>query len=191
MTEQEALAVALAEQEIVKPVNDILMIDPETRTINVPDSERLFGVQSDEKAERKYFKCPKIVGNNINLATMNLYINYKSPNQADEEGDSYIVQDVVTSGDYITFSWVLGRNVTKYTDGIHFSVCAKKSNSDGTFTTEWNTTWAEGEVLEGLETTQQIAEKNKDLIEQLLNTYDSKVAVKLEFDPSTRGISIV
>ena len=108
MTEQEALAVALAEQELVKPVNDILMIDPETRTINVPDSERLFGVQSDEKAERKYFKCPKIVGNNINLATMNLYINYKSPNQADEEGDSYIVQDVVTSGDYITFSWILG-----------------------------------------------------------------------------------
>ena len=191
MTEQEALAVALAEQELVKPVNDILMIDPETRIINVPDSERLFGVQSDEKAERKYFKCPKIVGNNINLATMNLYINYKSPNQADEEGDSYIVQDVVTSGDYITFSWVLGRNVTKYTDGIHFSVRAKKSNSDGTLTTEWNTTWAEGEVLEGLETTQQIAEKNKDLIEQLLNTYDSKVAVKLEFDPSTRGISIV
>lgn len=191
MTEQEALAVALAEQELVKPVNDILMIDPETRIINVPDSERLFVVQSDEKAERKYFKCPKIVGNNINLATMNLYINYKSPNQADEEGDSYIVQDVVTSGDYITFSWVLGRNVTKYTDGIRFSVCAKKSNSDGTLTTEWNTTWADGEVLEGLETTQQIAEKNKDLIEQLLNTYDSKVAVKLEFDPSTRGISIV
>lgn len=191
MTEQEALAVALAEQELVKPVNDILMIDPETRTINVPDSERLFGVQSDEKAERKYFKCPKIVGNNINLATMNLYINYKSPNQADEEGDSYIVQDVVTSGDYITFSWILGRNVTKYTDGIHFSFCAKKSNSDGTLTTEWNTTWAEGEVLEGLETTQQIAEKNKDLIEQLLNTYDSKVAVKLEFDPATRGISII
>lgn len=191
MTEQEALAVALAEQELVKPVNDILMIDPETRTINVPDSERLFGVQSDEKAERKYFKCPKIVGNNINLATMNLYINYKSPNQADEEGDSYIVQDVVTSGDYITFSWILGRNVTKYTDGIHFSFCAKKSNSDGTLTTERNTTWAEGEVLEGLETTQQIAEKNKDLIEQLLNTYDSKVAVKLEFDPATRGISII
>ena len=50
MTEQEALAVALAEQELVKPVNDIFMIDPETRTINVPDSERLFGVQSDEKA---------------------------------------------------------------------------------------------------------------------------------------------
>ena len=191
MTEQEALAVALAEQEIVNPVNDILMIDPETRTINVPDSERLFGVQSDEKAERKYFKCPKIVGNNINLATMNLYINYKSPNQADEEGDSYIVQDVVTSGDYITFSWVLGRNVTKYTDGINFSVCAKKSNSDGTLTTEWNTTWAKGEVLEGLETTQQIAEKNKDLIEQLLNTYNSKVDAKLEFDPSTRGISII
>lgn len=67
MTEQEALAVALAEQELVKPVNDILMIDPETRTINVPDSERLFGVQSDEKAERKYFKCPNIVGNNAEV----------------------------------------------------------------------------------------------------------------------------
>lgn len=32
------------ETNLVEPVNDILMIDPETRTINVPESETLFGV---------------------------------------------------------------------------------------------------------------------------------------------------
>lgn len=39
MTTEEALAAA-----VVEPVNDIFEIDPETRVITVPASEKLFGV---------------------------------------------------------------------------------------------------------------------------------------------------
>lgn len=56
MTLEEALEASGAE-----PVNDIFQINPENRTITVPESEKIFGVANDGNAERKHFKCPKIV----------------------------------------------------------------------------------------------------------------------------------
>lgn len=170
MTEKEALAVALAEHEIVKPVNDILMIDPETRTINVPDSERLFGVQSDEKGERKYFRCKRFVGNGIDLSKLSLRVVFQNASGLDTGRDKYIVTDLATDGeDYITFSWELSRKVTAYKGIISFVVCAIKTNSDGTITNEWNTTLANGIVLEGLEAngTQEQEQVAKDYYNQL------------------------
>lgn len=75
MTLEEALEASGAE-----PVNDIFQINPENRTITVPESEKIFGVANDGNAERKHFKCPKIVGDNIDLSTMHLYINYQNAN---------------------------------------------------------------------------------------------------------------
>lgn len=52
-----------------------------------------------------------------------------------------------------------------YKGQIKFIVCAKKG--DGTIP-EWNTTIAEGTVLEGLEATDEVVERNPDIIEQML-----------------------
>lgn len=158
MTLEEALEASGAE-----PVNDIFEIDPETRVITVPASEKLFGVANDGNTERKHFRCPKVVGDNIDLSTMHLYINYQNAN-----GDKYpyLVEDVQTDGDYITFSWLIGPDVVAYKGQIKFIVCAKKG--DGTIP-EWNTTLAEGTVLEGLEATDEVVERNPDIITQLLN----------------------
>ena len=54
----------------------IFVIDGESRTITVPDSERLFGVEGDKDVERKYFQCPKIVGDNIDLSQHQIYVSY-------------------------------------------------------------------------------------------------------------------
>lgn len=158
MTVEEALAAS-----VVEPVNDIFEIDPETRVITVLASEKLFGVANDGNSERKHFRCPKIVGDNIDLSTMHLYINYQNAN-----GDKYpyLVEDIRTDGDYITFSWLIGPDVVAYKGQIKFIVCAKKG--DGTIP-EWNTTLAEGTVLEGLEATDEVVERNPDIITQLLN----------------------
>ena len=158
MTVEEALAAS-----VVEPVNDIFEIDPETRVITGPASEKLFGVANDGNSERKHFRCPKIVGDNIDLSTMHLYINYQNAN-----GDKYpyLVEDIRTDGDYITFSWLIGPDVVAYKGQIKFIVCAKKG--DGTIP-EWNTTLAEGTVLEGLEATDEVVERNPDIITQLLN----------------------
>lgn len=169
MTTEEALAASVAE-----PVNDIFLINPETRTITVPETEKIFGVSHDGNTERKHFQCPKVVGDNIDLSTMHLYINYQNAN-----GDKYpyLVEDVQTDGDYITYSWLIGPDVVAYKGQIKFIVCAKKG--DGTIP-EWNTTLAEGTVLEGLEATEEIVEKNPDIIEQILTRLDNVTEIPQE-----------
>lgn len=162
MTVEEALAAS-----VVEPVNDIFEIDPETRVITVPASEKIFDVSHDGNTERKHFRCSKIVGDNIDLSTMHLYINYQNANG---QKYPYLVEDVQTDGDYITFSWLIGPDVVEYKGQIKFVVCTKKS--DGT-KSEWNTTLAEGTVLEGLEAANEVVERNPDIIEQILTRLDS------------------
>lgn len=169
MTVEEALAAS-----VVEPVNDIFEIDPESRVIAVPASEKLFGVANDGNAERKHFKCPKIVGDNIDLSTMHLYVNYQNANG---QKYPYLVEDVQTDGDYITYSWLIGPDVVAYKGQIKFIVCAKKG--DGTIP-EWNTTIAEGTVLEGLEATDEVVERNPDIIEQILTRLDNVTEIPQE-----------
>ena len=167
MTVEEALAAS-----VVEPVNDIFEINPETRVITVPASEKLFGVANDGNSERKHFRCPKIVGDNIDLSTMHLYINYQNANG---EKSAYLVEDVQTDGNYITFSWLISPNVTAYKGQIKYIVCAKNGA-----TAEWNTTLAEGTVLEGLEATDAVVSRNPDIIEQILTRLDNVTEIPQE-----------
>ena len=169
MTLEEALEASGAE-----PVNDIFQINQENRTITVPESERIFGVSHDGNTERKHFRCPKIAGDNIDLSIMHLYINYQNANG---QKYPYLVEDVQTDGDYITFSWLIGPDVVAYKGQVKFIVCAKKGDRA---IPEWNTTLAEGTVLEGLEATDEVVERNPDIITQLLNRMHEveKIATK-------------
>lgn len=84
--------------------------------------------------------------------------------------DKYIVTDLKTDGeDYVTFSWELSRKVTAYKGIISFIVCAIKTRTDGIITNEWNTTLANGVVLDGLEVsgTQEQEEEAHDYYKQL------------------------
>lgn len=105
---------------------------------------------------------------------MHLYINYQNANG---QKYPYLVEDIRTDGDYITFSWLIGPDVVAYKGQIKFIVCAKKG--DGTIP-EWNTTIAEGTVLEGLEATDEVVERNPDIIEQILTRLDSVTEIPQE-----------
>lgn len=145
--------------------NEKCIIDPETREIEVPLTYQLLGVESDEKVERIEFQCPRIVGDNIDLSELQIRINFRNANQ---ETDQYIVEDVTTDGENITFSWLLSRKATAYKGTVSFIVCAVKISGDS-ITNEWNTTLAESEVLEGLEVdTPSPSEEQSDVIAQLL-----------------------
>ena len=139
-------------------------IDPETREISVPETYRIIGVESDEDVERVWFKCPKIVGDNIDLSTLFIYVNYEN---ASGEKDRYYCQDMSVEGDFITFSWLISRKCAKTRGTVRFIVCAKKSQEDDV-TNEWNTTVAESEVLEGLEPDESFEETQTDIINQIL-----------------------
>lgn len=140
-------------------------IYPDSRTIEVPEEYQLLGVVSDEKVERVWFQCPKIVGDNIDLSKLQIRVNYQNANN---ETDQYIVTDVQIDGDNIIFSWLLSRKVTAYQGNVSFIVCAVKVSGE-TIQNEWNTTLATSQVLEGLEVdTPEPTEEQSDVIAQLM-----------------------
>ena len=55
---------------------EYIEIDPVTRKILSP-AGMLLGVMEDANVERKYFKCPKIVGDNVDLSAHQIYIKYQ------------------------------------------------------------------------------------------------------------------
>ena len=167
MTIEEAL-----EASAVELANDTFLVNPESRVITVPESEKIFGVYNDGNTERKHFRCSKIVGDNIDLSAMHLYINYQNANG---QKYPYLVEDVQTDGDYITFSWLIGPDVVAYKGQVKFILCAKKDTA-----LEWNTTLAEGVVLEGLEATDDVVDRNPDIIEQILTRLDNVTEIPQE-----------
>lgn len=146
-------------------------IDPETRVITIPPEYQLLGVESDEKAERIYFKCPKIVGDDIDLSKLALRVNFRNAGQV---VDQYLVDDVAVDGDNITFSWLLSRRVTQYEGDVNFIVCAVRVSGE-TITNEWNTTLATAQVLEGLEAEMVLPEDETDIVNQLLALAETRL----------------
>lgn len=143
-------------------------IDPTTRRITVPDN--VFGVESDEQAKRVYFSVPTVVGDNFDLSKARIQINFRNPN-----GDLgvYLVKDFAADAEgNATFSWSLRRIVTQYKGIVNFVVCATMTTEDNRIDREWNTTLAQGEVLEGLEVTQEMESLAHDIIGQLILAAD-------------------
>lgn len=156
--------------EAVGPTHEELTIDADSRQIIVPEVEEVFGVESDTQAERKYFRCPRYVGDDVDLAACFLRVNFRNANG---EVDAYLVEDVAIDGDDITFSWELSRKVTTYQGQIQFSVCAIM----GAGLPEWNTTTATGTVLEGLEPDSATVEaETTDVVTQLRATVAAQTA---------------
>lgn len=166
----ELLNMAEVAEATLTETNDVIEIDADTRTMIIPDTERIFGVMSDEKGERKYFRCKRFVGNGIDLSKLDLRVIYQNASGLESGRDKYIVTDLATDGeDYVTFSWELSRKVTAYKGIISFIVCAIKTGTDGIITNEWNTTLANGIVLDGLEVsgTQEQEKEAYDYYKQL------------------------
>lgn len=179
---EELLDQAENETSAIEPVNDILEIDPETRTVLIPDSEIIFGVEADQRAERKYFRCPKIVGNNIDLSELEIYVIFQNAGGSEEENrDAYHVQDLEDTGDgYVTFSWELTEKVTRFVGQVSFVVAATRTQSDGTLQNRWSTTIATGKSLIGLQTGMSENEQQQasDLYTQLITELNATAEIK-------------
>lgn len=150
-----------------------LIVDPDARTIEVPEVEKVFGVYGDNNAERKYFKCPRIVGNKVDLSKCYIYVNYISA--ATKVGqimcDIGDVDGVDTNGDEIVFSWPITRNVLDKNEStnLFFAVQAKTTTGDTVFTTRK----AEGFCYESIEGTETVAEEYADIVLQLISRMDN------------------
>ena len=103
-----------------------LEINADDRSIIIPAGENLLGVENDNEGARKYFRCPKIVGDNIDLTKSDVYINVQNASGEKSGKDRYPVQNMTASGDNVTFEWVLERKVTSHKGSVRFAVCVGK-----------------------------------------------------------------
>lgn len=147
----------------------MILIDPVTRQFSVPGADLTFGVEADAGSERKSFQCPRYVGNNLDLMSCFVRMNYRNANG---EMDSYLVDDVTVDGDNVVFSWVLSQKVTKYKGLVKFVVCVVGPNQK----VEWHTTLGSGQVLEGLEPDIAVEPGTADVVAQLIAMVEAQTA---------------
>ncbi|WP_406044156.1 hypothetical protein [Succinimonas sp.] len=151
----------------------MILVNSSTRQFIIPGSDLVFGVEDDSGSERKYFQCPRYVGDNLDLAACFIRINYRSANG---KMDAYLVDDLVIDGDNITFSWLLSPKVTEYKGQIKFVMCAVGPD----LKLKWHTTQGTGQALEGLEPdSSHIESQTADVVAQLIAMVDAQtVAVE-------------
>ena len=147
---------------------EYLIIDPSTRKITIPKSEQLFGVYGEGNIERKYFKCPKIVGDNVDLSDCYIFVNYYT---AKGLPGKYTVKDVKVDGENITFSWELKRHIFDANEdtSIYFAVEAKNKDKVKVF----RTIPATGKAKETIDTDTEIEDTYADVILDLISRVDT------------------
>lgn len=157
------------EAEMLTGENDTFVVDNNLRTVSIPESMSVLGVEHDDDVHRLYFQIPKMYGD-TDLSDFDIRINYMN---AAGEGDVYAVTDKEVSGDNITFSWLVGRHAFAQRGDVIFIVCLKQTDDEGNVVKEFNTTVTTlPPVLEGLETSELVIQENPDIIEQILARLD-------------------
>ena len=140
----------------------MIIINHNTRQFNVPGADLVFGVSGDSGSEVKHFQCSRYVGNNIDLMSCFVRINFRNANG---ETDTYLVDDMAIDGDNVTFSWLLSPKVTEYRGQVKFVVCAVGPD----LKLKWHTTQGTGQVMEGLEPDNaHIESQTADIVAQLI-----------------------
>lgn len=161
----------------------MIVVNPSTRQFNIPGADLVFGVESDSGSVRKYFQCPRHVGNNLDLAASFIRMNYRNANG---EIDSYLVQDVAVDGENVLFSWLLSPKTTMYKGQLSFVMCVVGPDTK----VQWHTTLGRGQVLEGLEPDSAIAEEGTaDVVAQLIAMVEAQTeTVSAEGDKQIKAV---
>lgn len=158
--------------------NETIIINDDLRTMQIPSSIVLLGVESDDDVNKIPFQMPKEYCG-FDLSQFEARINYMNSNG---DGDIYIVDDLEVDGDdpsLMNFTWLVGRNACAYKGDTKFIVCLKKFDADQNVVQEFNTTVYSLPVLEGLETTEAVVQQNADIIEYILTKIEEAGIIDL------------
>lgn len=176
-TADEILATMAEEAAATDQMAEVCTIDRCTRAVTIPEALRIVGVETDKDVTRRHFKvlCSY---RGTNLSTFRIRIHFMNANK---EKDIYCVTDAAQDGEYLTFSWVISRNATKYKGKLQFIACMVCDGGTDE-EREWNSTLGEFTVLEGLEVelTDGEEEQARDAITQLLAVIDARESEAVE-----------
>lgn len=142
--------------------DDILVVDLESRSIIIPKTVSVLGVEADDETRILHFKIPRYYCE-VDLSEFAIRVNYRNANN---ESDMYIVTHSEIDDEFIKFDWVVGRHAFAKKGSVAFSVCLKDM-FEGIVRREFNTRVATLPVLEGLETGNDLASEHTDIFEQL------------------------
>lgn len=153
----EALGMSLADE-----TDDSIHVDIDTRQVTIPESQQVFGVESDEDVEVKHIVIDGRYNDGTDLSAFTFRVNYQNAN-----GDkgTYLATELKVNDDSIEFDWVIGRQVVAYKGTIAFIVCAYTIDSSSVIQNEWNSTLGKGTTLEGLEVSE--FDFGDDIVRQL------------------------
>ena len=171
-TADEILAGAVEVTSEGATQDKVLRIDNELRTISIPSTVKLLGVESDEDVNVIKFEMPRHY-EEVDLSTFSVRVNYMNANG---DGDIYKVTDLVADEEKMTFSWLVGRTASMYKGDTRFVVCLKKLAEDSVKKQEYNTTVASLPVLQGLEPNEQLVQRYPDIIEQMLKFMEAPIS---------------
>lgn len=154
-------------------------IDSNLRKITLPGNEKILGVYHDKNVTRKHFKMPRYYQNN-DMSEFSIKVNYVNE---DNETDCYAVDDMLTTEDYITFSWIVGATACRVPGMVGFVICFTKIDEESNITHEYNTELSVCRVLDGCELGKTIdSGQEKDIIAQFM-----KYLIKVDSTLSISG----
>ena len=158
----EALGMSLADE-----VDESIHVNVNTRQITIPESQQLFGVESDADVEVKHIVIDgRYANGNRDLSKLAWRVIYRNANK---ETSYYLIPSVVANANSIEMDWLIKRSVVAYKGTVDFILCAFATTSSGEVTPEWNSTLGQGIVLEGLETSAiDIGKESVDELSKIL-----------------------
>lgn len=182
----EALGMSLADE-----ADESIHVDVNTRQITIPESQKLFGVESDADVEVKHIVIDgRYADGNRDLSKLAWRVVYRN---AKKGSGYYLIPSVVANKNSIEMDWLIKRSVVAYKGTVDFILCAFATTSSGEVTPEWNSTLGQGMVLEGLETSAiDIGKESVDELSKILyETIEARdAAVKSAADADRTANSI-
>lgn len=151
-----------------------LNVDENSRIITIPTVKNVFGIEGDIEVNRLTFSLPRYYSG-FDMSEFSVRVNYVNANK---EANYYEVDDATSDEENITFSWLMGSDVTAYVGDVKFSIKLYKKQ-DSKVIKVFNTKSGVGTVYAGLDVEDTVTpEEQQTLLEQIeaeikedLNTY--------------------
>lgn len=142
-----------------------IIINPDTRKIDVPKELHNIGVVADDNSEMVKIRIPRYFDGN-DLSKRNCTISFN--NAANRRG-VYTVRNITIEGDSLVLIWHISKFVTEKSGKIQFVVEFKKEIDERGMSYSWSTLPAEMNVMPGLDNKVVIEERDISLYQTILS----------------------
>lgn len=167
-------ALAMASESADNASDDAIHVNIDTREVTVPESQKLFGVESDADVEVKHIVIDgRYADGNRDLSKLAWRVIYRNANK---DTSYYLIPSVVANENSIEMDWLIKRSVVAYKGTVDFILCAFATTSSGEVTPEWNSTLGQGYALEGLEVS--AIDIGKEAVDELAKILNETIAAR-------------